>query len=121
MEKEKELSSQESLALITSMIAKAKNDYQDTGISALFWGSIIIFCSLVAFFNYFWGWTLLKYIWLLTFIAIIPQIFISAREKKLRKHKGLHEDLIGGIWISYAIAISMMTYVDSAGNTFHSD
>lgn len=121
MEREKELSSQESLDLITSMIAKAKNDYQNTGISALFWGSIIIFCSLVTFFNYYWKWEALKYIWFITFIAIIPQIFISSRERKLRKHRGHHEDLIGGIWISYAIAISMMTYVDFVYNIYHSD
>jgi hypothetical protein len=121
MEKEKELSSQESLALITSMIVKAKDDYQETGISALFWGSIIIFCSLVTFFNYHWGWSVLKYIWFLTFVAIIPQIFISARERKLRKHKGHQEDLIGGIWISYAIAISLMTCIFYVYNIDPSD
>ncbi len=49
MEQEKELTSRESLELITRMINKAKKDYLDTGMSALLWGSIISFCSLVAF------------------------------------------------------------------------
>lgn len=109
MEKERELSSQESLELIASMIAKAKNDYQETGISALFWGSIIFFCSVVTFFNYYWRIPALSFIWLLTFVAIVPQILISARERKMRKHRGYYEDMIGGIWISYAVAVSLMT------------
>jgi hypothetical protein len=121
MEKEKELSSQESLELIASMIAKAKNDYQDTGISALFWGTLIPICSLVTFFNYYWQSRVLVHIWLLAFVAFIPQILISARERKLRKYKGYHEDMIGGIWISYAIAVSVMTYIGYVNSVFNAN
>jgi Na+-translocating ferredoxin:NAD+ oxidoreductase RnfD subunit len=111
MEKEKELSTQESLELITGMISKARNDYQETGISALFWGTIVSFCSLVTFFNYYWGWRVLDYIWFLSIIAVIPQILISARERKLRKHRRYHDDLVGGIWISYVIAVFIVAYI----------
>jgi hypothetical protein len=38
MEQEKELTSQESLELITRMIRRAKDDYRETGISALLCG-----------------------------------------------------------------------------------
>ena len=43
MAEEKILTEKESLALITSMISKAKCDYEETGISALLWGIIVIF------------------------------------------------------------------------------
>ena len=48
-------SEQESLQLITRMIKKAKDDFIETGISALLWGSIIPFCSLVQFASAFYN------------------------------------------------------------------
>ena|ERR1700722_3158146 len=121
MENKQTLTREQSLELITSMISRAKNDYYDTGISALFWGTLIPFCSLVTFFNYYWKSRLLVHIWLITFVAFIPQILISARERKLRRYKGYHEDMIGGIWISYAIAVSIMTYFGYLNNNFNAN
>lgn len=116
MEQEKELTSQESLELITRMISKAKDDYRETGVSALLWGSVISFCSLVTFCNYSlrWGWP--DYVWLLTFVAVIPQIIIARQEKKKRKVKGYHDDLLGGVWLSFAISIFMISYFDMRYN-----
>jgi hypothetical protein len=111
MEREKELTSQESLELITSMINKAKNDYKDTGVSALLWGSIITLCSVVTFFNYYWQLQYLNFIWFLTILAVIPQILISKSEKKARKHTRHQDDLTGGIWMSYAIAIFLISFI----------
>ena len=82
MDEEKILTEKESLALITSMIAKAKCDYDETGISALLWGVIVVFCSLITFINHFTHLPLADYVWFLTLIAVVPQIFISIRESK---------------------------------------
>ena len=49
MENENELTEQQSLELITRMINKAKDDYRETGVGALMWGSIVVICSLVSF------------------------------------------------------------------------
>ena len=112
MEKEKELTSQESLELITSMINKTKADFRDTGVSALLWGSLITICALVTFFNgLYWKQDWLYSIWLLTVLGVIPQILISRRERKARKHKSHQEDLIGGVWLSYAIAVLLLTFI----------
>lgn len=111
--KEKELSGQESLQLITQMISRAKNDYIETGVSALMWGAIITFCALVTFVNLsFLRYDWLHSVWLLTFIAIIPQIVIARRERKQRKHKGHDDRLIGGIWWSFAAAMILTNYID---------
>jgi len=112
MEQEKNLSREQSLELITSMISQAKNDYFDTGISALLWGSVIIFCSLATYVNQRLQWTVLNYIWFLTVAAFVPQVIISIREGRRRRYKSHQSDLIGGVWISYAIAIFLFSYVD---------
>lgn len=112
MEREKEFTSQESLELITSMINKAKDDYRDTGVSALLWGSIITICSLVTFFNsLYWKQNWANSIWLLTILGVIPQILIARQERKTRMHKSHQDDLIGSIWFSYAITVFLLTFI----------
>lgn len=94
------------------MISKAKDDYIETGVTALMWGAIITFCSLVALFKYlfFPAWEWVDAVWWLTFLGVIPQIVIAQREKKLRKHRGHDDYLRGGVWISFGIAIILMNY-----------
>jgi hypothetical protein len=111
MEQEKELTGQESLELISRMISKARRDYYDTGLSSLLWGSTITFCSLVTFVNYYLQWSVPDYVWFLTIGAGIAQGLISAREKKDRRRKGHDEDLMSGIWISFAIAVCLLSLV----------
>lgn len=113
MPEEKQLTSQESLELITRMINKAKQDYIETGVSALLWGAVITICTLTTYFNFFYlhsDW--LEAIWSLTLIALVPQVIISRKERKLRKAKGRDDDAMGGIWLSYAISITLLSILD---------
>lgn len=111
MENEQTLTGEQSLELITSMINQAKNDYYDTGVSALLWGSVIIFCSLVTYANQYLQWAALNYIWFLTIAAVVPQVIISIREARRRRYKSYQSDLIGGVWLSYAIAVFLFSYL----------
>jgi len=114
MESEKELTSaEESLQLITRMINQTKRDYRETGISALLWGSVITVCALVTFGNFFWRIKALEYIWLLTIGAVVPQIIISIQESKRRRLKSYTDDLMGGIWISFGMAMFLLSYFTS--------
>jgi hypothetical protein len=110
MEQEKELTSEESLELITRMIAKAKNDYFDSGLSALLWGGVTTFCSLVTFIKYWLKWAALDYVWFLMIVAVVPQVIIAIREGKDRRYKHHDDDHVGGIWISFGIAIFLFSY-----------
>jgi hypothetical protein len=74
---EKELTGQESLALIAKMINKAKRDYLDSGLSSLLWGSVIMFCSLVTYANNWLKWPNMEYVWFLTIGAVVPQIVMG--------------------------------------------
>jgi hypothetical protein len=108
MENEKELTSGESLELIARTINDAKNEFRNTGISILYWGAIVTVCALVTFLNYYLRWHWLDYIWFLTIAAIIPQVFINKKEREERKFKTLRGELIGGIWLSFGIAIALL-------------
>lgn len=120
MATETQFSERQSFELITTMINKAKNDYVETGISALLWGSVVTFCGIVSFINYYLQWQWANYIWFVAIIAVIPQIIISVREKRKRKYKTYSEDAMGGIWISFGVAMFLLIYFVNAFKVEHS-
>ncbi len=112
MQQENEMTGQESLELIARMIHRTRRDYLDSGLSALLWGSVISFCSLASFINQVTRKIPnFDYIWFLTFLAVIPQIVIAIREGKARKYKAFEEEHMGGIWISFAIAVFLLNFI----------
>ncbi len=111
--KDEPLSHHQSFEIIEEMIYKAKSGYHESGISALLWGGIIMFCSVVSFANNYWKIDLLNRVWLLTILAVIPQIIISIRESKAQKFKSHTGDAMSGIWIGFGIAIFLTSYYTS--------
>ena len=105
---EKTISEKESLALIATMINKAKNAYHDTGMSAMLWGAVIAFCSLVKFAEIQFGFSLPFDIYLLTLVAVIPQIYISIREKKTRVVTTYDDPYMDYVWLAFGISIALM-------------
>jgi hypothetical protein len=106
-EQEKQLSEKESLALITTMINKAKDAYYETGLTAIFWGSLVTFCSIEKFAELQFGYRLPFDIYMLLFLGIIPQVFISRKEKKERKVKSYDDTFKDYVWVAFGIAIVM--------------
>lgn len=119
MQDEKPLSGEDSLAIITAMINKAKCEYQDTGISCLLWGSVITICSLTSLANYWLKIDALEYIWFLTVAAVIVQVIISINEKKNKKFTSYTDAAMGGVWISFGIAIFMFSFYTSKFEVTH--
>ena len=113
MEHEKKLSEQESLNLITMMINKAKDSYHDTGIGAMMWGAVIALCSLVRLSELHLGYRLPFDIYLLTLAAIIPQIFITIKEKKERKVKSYDDAFIDYLWLGFGISIFLLILISN--------
>ena len=113
MEQEKKLTEQESLHLITMMINKAKESYHDTGIGAIMWGAVIAICSLVRLSEVHFGYRLPFDIYLLTLVAIIPQILISIREKKERKVKSYDDPYLDYIWLGFGICIFLLIHISN--------
>jgi hypothetical protein len=121
MAEEKILTEKESLALITSMINKAKCEYNETGISALLWGIVVVFCSVITFINHFTRLPLAEYVWFLTLIAVVLQIVISIRESKRKKFKSRDDAAFVGVWISFGIGIFLFSYFTNVYSVPHAE
>ena len=113
MEQEKKLTEQESLHLITMMINKAKDSYHDTGIGAMMWGAVIAVCSIVRLSELHFAYRLPFDIYLLTLAAIIPQIFITIKEKKERKVKSYDDAFIDYLWLGFGISIFLLILISN--------
>jgi len=72
---DKPLDTHESLQVISSMIAKAKESHHDTGIVSILWGTVIGLCSLATWSQIQFDYKLPFDIWMLTFLAVIPTVF----------------------------------------------
>lgn len=110
MEEEKQLSEQESLALIASMIAKAKNSYIDSGIGPLSWGVLITFCSLVTYAERTFSWDIGFDIWILSLIALVPQVYFSIRARRNKNYTSHDEHMMNYVWGTFAICIFMTNF-----------
>jgi uncharacterized protein with PQ loop repeat len=113
MAEERPLTEQESLRLISQMISKAKNSFHDTGIGPMLWGSVIALCSLVTFARLQFEFKLPFDIWLLTLVAILPQIIITYREKKMRRVKSYNDEAIDYIWLGFGISIFLISHINA--------
>lgn len=114
MTKESTMTEAESLRLIEEMIRKAKNSYIETGAGPLLWGTVIALCSLVTFFQIQYNFRLPFDIWLLTLIAVIPQVWMVIREKRKRKAKGHHEAVMDAVWTSFGIGVFILVFINSS-------
>ncbi len=110
METEKDLTEQESLAIITEMIGKARNHFHESGTSAILWGTVVSFCGFVSFAQAFWNFYIGFDIWLLALIAIIPQIIISIREGRRHIVKTHDQSAIDTVWTVYTISIFALIF-----------
>jgi hypothetical protein len=111
MQENEPLSEKQSLELITQMINKARNAYYDTGIAAIMWGAVIAICSLVKLSEIHFGFDLPFDIYLLTLVAVVPQIFISIKEKKQRVVKLYDDPMQDYLWLAFGIGIFLMVLI----------
>jgi Na+/melibiose symporter-like transporter len=104
------MTEQESLRLITSMIQKAKGGINDNGTGALLWGTVVTLAGLLGFIKY-------KYApeiswldpWLLCVFALIPQVYLTIKEKKEKKLvKQYDSELLDAVWTIYGLSIFML-------------
>jgi hypothetical protein len=112
MQQEK-FSPQESLALINSMISKAKGSYHDTGIGPILWGSVISICAIVTWLQIKFDFRLPFDIWLLTAVAIVPQIFIAIQQKRNNKVTSYDDQVMDYVWTCFGISIFLLVFINA--------
>ena len=113
MENQNQFSEKDSLNLITDMINKAKQSFHDSGVGPIMWGTVVMFCSLVTYAKFKFDFVLLFDIWLLTLLAIIPQIIISYKSKKSQKARSYNDIAMDYIWITFGISLFLLIHANS--------
>jgi len=110
-EAEKPMTEQESLALITSMINRAKDVNHSTGLTSIMWGLVIVVCSLVRLAEIHYNFRLPFDIYLLTVLAIAPTIYFSIKEKKQSRVTGYKDRFIDYTWLAFGISIFLLSFI----------
>ncbi len=105
-----QFSEKDSLKLINEMISKAKRSYITKGIAPIVWGSMIVFCSLFTWYEIRYKWDAGFDVWLLLFIALIPQIYFSIKERRQRNFITHDENTVSYIWMAFAFSIFILSF-----------
>ncbi|HEY4150939.1 MAG TPA: hypothetical protein VGM41_18505 [Chitinophagaceae bacterium] len=109
---EDSITQQESLAIIESMINKAKNRFSENGFLYLLWGWVILFCSLGQYallfvFHSPWHWT----VWLSTWLALIVQFIYIYRKRRVKRVTTYTEEILRYVWIAFVILLFLMGFI----------
>jgi hypothetical protein len=112
MEKETNLSHIESLAIIQAMINKAKDQFSENGHLYLLWGWVVLFCSI----GHFYLLKVLNYehsymIWMLTWAAVIYQIFYLVKKQKKQRVRTYTDHIVGFIWLTFIVLMFLFGFL----------
>jgi hypothetical protein len=111
---EETISGEESLAIIESMISKAKNQFSENGFMYLLWGWVILFCSVGQFvLKQIIGYPKHYLIWILTWVAVIIQmIYVIKRERRAKgKVKTYTHDIVGYVWLTFVVLMFLVGFL----------
>jgi hypothetical protein len=109
---EKELSPQESLQLIQSMINKTKDSVGDDSFYFLLWGWMVFACCIGEFIlkvyyhypNHYFVW------WLMPVGGVISGIY-GSRQSKKQKVKSFVDDALDYLWIALVLAFIALVFI----------
>ena len=111
IEEEQQISERESLALIASMVNKAKNTFSETGKLYIIWGWLIFLCCLVQFLALKIFNKNISYIWFSTWVLLIYQIFFLRKKRRLRKVRTYTEEINGFVWLVFFICLLILAFI----------
>ena len=110
---EKELSPQESLDLIQTMINKTKGSVADDSFHFLLWGWLVFGCCLTSYVlkifvhypNHFIVW------WLMPVGGVISGVY-GARQNRQKKVKSFLDEALDYLWIAIAISFIVLVIIN---------
>src|SRR5689334_5710367 len=99
----------QSLALIESMINKAKNNFSESGTLYLVWGIVVFICALsqyilIDFFNYEDSYA----VWFLTWLVVIYQVIFLARKKKKNVVVTYTDEILKYVWLCFTFCLILV-------------
>src|SRR5205085_5729283 len=112
MQQDNAMTEEESLSIITGMINRAKNRFSETGTLYLLWGWVIFICCMTQFIMlHFFNNDDAYYIWYLTWLAVIYQMYYLARKKRKETVKTYTDEIIGFVWLTFMICAFLIVYI----------
>jgi FtsH-binding integral membrane protein len=118
---EENITGQQSLELIQSMINKARNQFSENGHLYLVWGWVILICSVGQFLLlHFFTYPNHYMIWMLTWLVVVYQFVYAFRKRKKEKVKTYTGDIVSYVWIVFVILMLMTGFLlsrSTLGNT----
>src|SRR5215471_16799547 len=105
------ISGQQSLEIIESMINKAKNQFSENGTLYLIWGWWVFICSLAEFYllnvlQYEKHWI----VWWSMWIVLIYQTIYLRKKRKRNRVRTYTDEIIGFVWITFFILIVLLAF-----------
>ena len=119
---EENLTPENSLRVIQSMIEKAKNHFSENGHLYLLWGWVVFICSVAQFILL----TIVQYehhyyVWMLCWVAVIYQLIYLRRQHRRQRVKTYADNMVMFIWISFFILMLLIGFtMGVAGQTAYS-
>jgi hypothetical protein len=105
-------SENDSLAVITTMINRAKNHFGETGTLYLLWGWVIFICCTVQFIMIrFFENEQAYFVWYLTWLAAIYQVYYIVKRKRTEKVKTYTGDIVGMVWLTFMICLFLSLFI----------
>ena len=102
----------ESMQLITSMINKAKNRFNETGFLYLLWGWVLLYGFLIQFVAmYFFDIQNAYYVWYLTWMVLIFQTFFLRKKRKQINVRTYTDDINKFVWIVFGICSILLVFI----------
>lgn len=102
----------DSLQLIESMINKAKNSFSENGHLYLIWGWMVLFCSIGHFvLLHFHVVQQPEMVWMLTWAALLYQLFYLVRKEKKAKVRTYTDEIIGFVWMVFGICGGISSFI----------
>jgi hypothetical protein len=112
MNEEKLMTEKESMELITSMINKAKSRFYESGFLYLLWGWVVLICCVVEFAaTHYFNIQNAYYIWYVTWLVLVYQIFFLRKKRRMRTHATYTEDINRYVWIVFGICEMLLVFI----------
>jgi len=109
---EENISGKEGLAIIESMINKAKNQFSENGHLYLLWGWAVFICSIAQFIlmNYV-HYEKHYLVWFSMWLVLIYQVIYLKRKRKQQRVRTYTDDIVGFVWVAFFILMVLFGFL----------
>lgn len=110
---EKNITEQESLAIIHSMIVQSKQNIVDRSKYFLMWGIAVFICAIAQYALLKDLQTGTQKVWLLMPVLAIVQVVLSYQDRKIERVVTFTRNAISSVWISLGIGFFILAFLSA--------